>query len=173
MAPILASTRSAFFQQYDYQFEPHVTLYTEFYRLARNRKWKQGSSSKKFEKAWSHCFGPGIPVGCKIDRKESYVGAQDATGDAEFSTMLRALQSLDLGGGTTKRTTKAQRVATKFASHYGSNDSVIEKWQALCEDCGVNPVPSSIKQCKKVQLFPAMCPAENLSVALMLTSPSV
>ncbi|MCJ1439485.1 hypothetical protein MMC27_008879 [Xylographa pallens] len=163
MAPILASTRSVFFQQYDYQFEPRATLYTEFYRLARSRKWKQESNSQKFEKAWGQCFGPDIPVGCNIDRKEDYIRAQYAEDDADFPSMLRALQSLDLGGRTTTKTAKPQRVVTEFASHYGSNDRVIEKWQALCQDCGVNPVSFSINQCKKVQLLPSMCPADNLS----------
>jgi hypothetical protein len=33
---------------------------------------------------------------------------------------------------------------------------VTERWQALCQDCGVNPVPPSIKKCKKVQSLSAM-----------------
>ena len=130
--------------------------------MARSRNWKQGPKSKKFENAWSQCFGTEIPVGCKIGREESYIGAQYATDEADFSSMLHALESLGLEGGTTKRVTRAQRVATKFASHYGSNDSVIEKWQALCEDCGINIVPPSIKQCKKVELSHPTCPTEMM-----------
>ena len=172
MAAILASTRSVFFQQYNYDFEPRATLCAEFYRLAESRKWKRGSNSQKFEKAWDQCFGPDIPVGCNIDRKEDYIRAQYATDHPDFSSMMRALQSLDLEGRTTKRTVKTQRVVTEFAAHYGSNDRVIEKWQALCQDCGVNPVPSSIQQCKKVRLDRAICPAGKLSVVLMLTLPS-
>lgn len=152
MEPILASTRAVFFQQYDYGFEPRATLYTEFHRLAENRKWKQGSNSQKFEKAWYQCFGPDVPVGCNIDKEEGYIRAQYAMDDADISSLMGALQSLDLKGRTTKRSAKIQRVATQFATHYGSNDSVLEKWQTLCQDCGINPVPPSIKQCKKVQL---------------------
>ena len=46
MTPILASTRSTFFQQYEFDFNPCATLHTELRRLAKLRKWKQGSNSK-------------------------------------------------------------------------------------------------------------------------------
>ncbi|KAA6413807.1 MAG: hypothetical protein FRX48_02169 [Lasallia pustulata] len=76
MTPILASTSSTIFQQYDFDFDPCATLLTEFRRLARFRKWKQGSNSKMFKKAWDQCFGLEVPVGYKLDRRESLVGAQ-------------------------------------------------------------------------------------------------
>lgn len=40
MTPMLASARSAFFQQNNFVFGPPVTLYTEFRRLAKIRNWK-------------------------------------------------------------------------------------------------------------------------------------
>ena len=46
MTPILASIKSVFFQQYDFNFDPCVTLHTEFRRLAKFRKWKQGSIAR-------------------------------------------------------------------------------------------------------------------------------
>lgn len=148
MTPMLASARSAFFQQYDFDFDPRATLHSEFRRLAKIRKWKQGSNSRIFDKAWNQCFGSEVPVGHNIDEMESRVGTQYGTDDEDFSSMLRSLQNLDLEGGTKA---KIQRAGTEFASHYGSDARVTERWQALCQDCGVNPVPSSIKQCKKVQ----------------------
>jgi len=156
MALILASTRSAFFQQYNFHFNPHATLHTEFRRLAEDRKWKRGSNSKLFEKAWGHCFGPEVPVGCNIDRRESRTGAQHGTDNDEFSSTLHSLQSLGLEGGATKRAPRVQRVGAEFVSYYGNDAHVTERWQALCQDCGVNPVPPSIKKCKKVQPLPAM-----------------
>ena len=66
----------------------------------------------------------------------------------DFPSVMRSLQSLDLGGGKKKR---ARRVDVEFASHYGSDARVTERRQALCRDCGINPVPPSITQCKKVQ----------------------
>ena len=148
MAPILALTRSAFFQQYDFDFDPCATLHTEFRRLAKIRKWKQGSNSKTFEKAWDRCFGSEVPVGYNIDERRSLIGAQYDMDNKDFSSVMHSLQSLDLGGGKKKR---ARRVGVEFASHYGSDARVTERWQALCRDCGINPVPPSITQCKKVQ----------------------
>jgi len=133
-----------------------ATLHTEFRRLAEDRKWKRGSNSKLFEKAWGHCFGPEVPVGCNIDRRESRTGAQHGTDNDEFSSMLHSLQSLGLDGGATKRAPRVQRVGAEFVSYYGNDAHVTERWQALCQDCGVNPVPPSIKKCKKVQPLPAM-----------------
>jgi len=150
MTPMLASTRSAFFQQYKFDFDPLATLHIEFRRLAKIRNWKQGSNSRIFEKAWSQCFGSEVPVGHNIDGMESRVGAQYGTDNEDFLSMLRSLQSLDLEGGTNKKA-RVRRAGTEFASHYGSDARVTERWQALCQDCGVNPVPSSINQCKKVQ----------------------
>lgn len=110
MAPILASIRSTFFQQYNFDFDPCATLHTEFRRLAKFRKWKQGSNSKIFEKAWDQCFGLEIPVGYNIDKRESLVGAQYDMGNKDLSSVLRSLQSLDLEGGTKKRA-KVRRLA--------------------------------------------------------------
>ncbi len=145
MAPMLASTRSAFFQP----------LHTDFRRLAESRKWKQGSNSKIFEKAWNQCFGSEVPVAYNIDRIEDRVRAQYSTDNEGFSSLLHRLQSLDLEGGTNKNA-RARRVGTEFASLYGSDPYVTERWQALCQDCGVNPVRPSIKQCKKVPPLPVM-----------------
>jgi len=50
MTPTLALARSAFFQQYNFDFDPHATLHIEFRRLAKIRNWKQESNSKIFEK---------------------------------------------------------------------------------------------------------------------------
>ena len=126
MALILVSTRSAFFQQYDFHFNSHATLHTEFRRLAKDRKWKKVSNSKLFEKAWDHCFGSEVPVGCNIDRRESRTEAQHGTNNDEFFFMLHSLQSLDLEEGTIKRTLRAQRVEVKFVFHY-DNDAHVTK----------------------------------------------
>ncbi len=131
MTPMLASARSAFFQQYNFDFDPRPTLNIEFRRLAKIRRWKQGSNSRIFEKAWNQCFGSKVPVGYNIDGMESRVEAQYSTNNEDFSTMLRSLQSLDLERGTSKEA-KVRRAGTEFASHYGSDARVTERWQALC-----------------------------------------
>ena len=149
MTPILASTRSAFFQQYDFDFNPRAALHTEFCRLANFRKWKQGSNRKKFEKAWMQCFGSEVPVDYNFDGNGNLVSAPYRADNEGVSSLLGGLQSLNLGGR--KQKARVQRVGAEFASYYGSDARVTERWQELCQDCGINPVPPSINQCKKVQ----------------------
>ena len=73
-----------------------------------------------------------------------------------FFSVLRRLQSLDLTGGEFKRKLRAKVIGPEFSSYYGSDAGVLEKWQALCQDCGVNPVPPSVTQCKKVRASDAL-----------------
>ncbi|KAL2053125.1 hypothetical protein ABVK25_006449 [Lepraria finkii] len=147
MTPILASTRSAFFQQYDFDFNPRAALHTEFRRLANFRKWKQGSNRMKFEKAWMQCFGSEVPVNYNFDGNGSLVSAPYGADNEDFASLLGSLQSLNLGGR--KQKARVQRGGAEFASYYGSDAHVTERWQELCQDCGINPVPPSINQCKK------------------------
>ncbi len=154
-----ASTQAAFFRQYDFRVDSRASLYTEFIRLADTRKWKEGSKSKKFEQAWCKCFGSDIPVGHDIDKRASRVGAQQSGDGGEFSSLLYSLQNLDLQKRTTKKVIRHKEVEPEFSIIYGTNASVKAKWQALCRDCGVDPLPPSINKCKKVQYLPALCSA--------------
>ena len=150
MASRRASTNTAFFQKRDFVFDPHASLYTEFYRLANSRQWKQGSKKKTFEKAWYECFGPGVPVGEKINEVADRNGAQPKTEEDVFSSMLHGLINLGLGTRTVNRGMKRKDVESNFRTHYGVDASVLGTWQALCRDCGLDPPPSSITTCKKV-----------------------
>jgi len=40
----------------------------------------------------------------------------------------------------------------QFADYYGSDVHDINAWQALCIELGVDPVPDTIAQCKKVRI---------------------
>lgn len=96
MTPILASTRSAFFQQHDFDFNPRAALHTEFCRLANFRKWKQGSNRKKFGKAWMQCFRLEVPIDYNFDGNGSLVSAPYGADNEGFSSLLGgSLQSLN------------------------------------------------------------------------------
>lgn len=149
MTRILASTRSAFFDSYEgFQLNPQASLYTEFRRLATSRGWKQGSNSKVFEKAWCRCFGNDIPVGHNIDLVNRS-GPKGSLDDEDEPSLLLELQDLNIKETASTKIRKG-RVVAEFTSHYGADVSKLEKWQDVCRDCGVHPVPASIKQCKKV-----------------------
>lgn len=148
MAPIPASTKPQFFERYDFGFDPRASLYAEFLRLAESRKWQEGSKSKKFESAWSECFGHNVPVNA------TEMEPCHSSDDEGLSSLLRNMQKLDIG--KKKSRIKIKEVEPEFNLYYGDNDSVKVKWQALCQDCGVNP-PSSIIKCKKVHSLCSDC----------------
>ena len=166
MACTPASTQSAFFQQYEFDFHPRASLYREFVRFADTRKWKEGSKSKKFEKAWRECFGPDVPVGRNVDKRTSRVGAQQSADEGEFSSLLCGLQNLDLEKRASKTVIRKTDVEPEFNMYYGTDASVKARWQELCQDCGVDPLPITITKCKKVQCLlaiPTARTAANIS----------
>lgn len=148
MAPIPALTKAEFFRRYDFDFNPRASLYAEFLRLAESRKWQEGSKSKKFESAWSECFGLNVSVGNIVDQNTTEMEPQHSINDENLSSLLCSMQKLDIGKKTKKKGIKIKAVEPEFNSQYGNDDSVKAKWQALCQDCGVDPPPSIIK-CKK------------------------
>lgn len=44
---------------------------------------------------------------------------------------------------------KLSNALAAFGLHYGQDDTKLDKWQALCSDCGIEHGPS-IKKCKRV-----------------------
>lgn len=41
-------------------------------------------------------------------------------------------------------------VVDHFNENYGTNYKDLSAWKQLCADLGIDPIPESIKQCKKV-----------------------
>ena len=138
-AAVLAQTRSAFFRKYGFEYDARAKLESEFYRLAKKRKWKPGASRKVFEKAWKECFG----TDCLVDQDD-----QDKQGD-QLALVLQ-LQRLELEEGMTDRERYLTQVSWEFDQHYGGDEGVLEKWQLLCRDCGIEEDPPTITRCKKV-----------------------
>ena len=154
MAPLLASTNPEFFRRYNFLFDPRASLYVEFVRLAKSRTWQKGSKSKKFESAWSECFGLGVPVGNDIDEYVTETEPDHNTNDEYLSWLLCSMEKLDIKKKAKKEGLKAKEVEPEFNLQYGSDDSVKAKWGALCKDCGIDPLPS-ITKCKKVKILPS------------------
>lgn len=62
------------------------------------------------------------------------------------------MQRLDIKKTSKRTSLKIREVEPVFNSHYGSDDSLKAKWQALCQDCGIDP-PLSIRKCEKVEFL--------------------
>ena len=67
---------------------------------------------------------------------------------------------------------KKAQVAAMFTQYYGANASKLDKWQMLCSDCGVDPVPRSITGCKKVSFALLLPPSTSLLPSLPSSAPS-
>ena len=164
MPAILASTRAAFFESYNHPFDPDETAYNEFFSLAASRHWKHGSKKDAFGKAWRLCFGDDNPVGRDPETYHDGDGG-NVNGHHDLADQF---QNLNLQPVKQKRLkVHHTQVARLFTDYYGSDVSRLEKWQMLCQDCGLAPPPTSITQCKKVSIL-----LINLFFLLWSTSPS-
>ena len=145
----LASTRLSFFERYGFVIRNGFGIYDEFERLARTRKWRQGSKRRKYEKAWRECFGEHAPVGTTTVEGSNMNGQEED----ELARLLSGLEDLDLQGRRHGlREERLRRVAQQFTTYYGMDDRVLESWQALCQDTGIDGHLASIKKCKKVNV---------------------
>ncbi|KAF2122002.1 hypothetical protein BDV96DRAFT_562785 [Lophiotrema nucula] len=78
-----------------------------------------------------------------------YRGFQDNRQD-DLATML---SKLSIQQGWTKKETARRRgeiYEAEFDHHFVSGRTKLEVWQALCEEVGIEDIPSSITQCRKV-----------------------
>ncbi|KAL8792191.1 MAG: hypothetical protein Q9195_005213 [Heterodermia aff. obscurata] len=142
----LASIRLSFFEKYEFGIRNGFGIYDEFERLARTRNWRRGSKSRKYEKAWRECFGDDVPVGTMVEGSDMNGEEED-----ELAQLLSELENLDLQGG--RREERLRHVAQQFTTYYGMDDRVLESWQALCQDCGIDGHFTSIRKCKKVSVW--------------------
>ena len=144
----LASTRLSFFERYEFGIRNGFGIYDEFERLARARNWRQGSRSRKYDKAWRECFGEDVPVGIMVEGSD--VKGQEEDG---LASLLSDLEGLDLQGRRGgKREERLRHVARQFTTYYGMDDRALESWQALCQDCGIDGYLASKRECKKVNV---------------------
>jgi hypothetical protein len=49
----------------------------------------------------------------------------------------------------TKRQRKPEALTAEIAFHYGTNMTKLDRWQELCEDVGLEDIPTTITQCRK------------------------
>jgi hypothetical protein len=84
-----------------------------------------------------------------------------------FEPDPRAPFKLELGrlckhvGARTKKEKKdlqTEALTAEIKFHYGSSMSRLDRWQELCEEVGIEKIPTSITQCQKVCIA---CPANR------------
>jgi hypothetical protein len=69
---------------------------------------------------------------------------------ATFKDELARLAEHENWSNNAKRKQQVKALTAEIAHHYGTHMNKLDRWQQLCEDVGIDVIPTSIKQCKKV-----------------------
>jgi hypothetical protein len=71
---------------------------------------------------------------------------------ATFRDELARLAKHENWSNKTKRKQQVKALSAEITHHYGTCKDKLDRWQQLCEDVGIDVVPKSITQCRKVSL---------------------
>jgi hypothetical protein len=72
------------------------------------------------------------------------------TPTATFKDELARLAKHENWSNKTTRKQQVKALSAEIAHHYGTNKNKLDRWQQLCEDVGIDVIPTSITQCRKV-----------------------
>lgn len=61
---------------------------------------------------------------------------------------------------TEKKEIQKRALTAEIKFHYGAEISKLDRWQELCREVGIEKIPTSIPQCRKVWMT-AYCPADT------------
>jgi hypothetical protein len=70
---------------------------------------------------------------------------------ATFKQELARLAKHESWSGNAKQKQQVKALTAEIAHHYGTNMNKLDRWQQLCEDVGIDFIPTSITQCRKVR----------------------
>ncbi|KAH8644453.1 hypothetical protein IG631_01917 [Alternaria alternata] len=165
------SQAGAWFQKFPpFVYNPTAGIRSNFERLAAQRKW----AGKTVRKRWAECqaeefdyaYGtdttkletwqnlcrevhvsdpPGSITQCKREEFHGFVPSPE-------DDLIAKLSKLSIHQGWSKNEEKRRRaevVEFEVLRHYGPDKSSLAKWQELCRDVKIDPIPQSITQCKK------------------------
>lgn len=68
----------------------------------------------------------------------------------DFNSLFNRLAIKEGLSKSQRKKRRHEAIAGEIDAIYGRDTSKLEKWQELCRDVKIEPVPSSITQCKKV-----------------------
>lgn len=69
---------------------------------------------------------------------------------ARFNAQLAALAQHQNWSKAEKKQRRGEAIEAEFHDLYGTDYGRLDKWQELCQDVGVDAVPSTVGGCKKV-----------------------
>jgi hypothetical protein len=80
---------------------------------------------------------------------------------ATFKHELARLAKHENWNSNAKRKQQVKALTAEIAHHYGTHMNKLDRWQQLCEDVGVDVIPTSITQCRKVPFERSLQPAST------------
>jgi hypothetical protein len=69
---------------------------------------------------------------------------------ATFKNELARLSKHENWSTKRRHKEQVQALTAELAHHYGTHLNKLDRWQQLCEDVGIDVIPTSITQCRKV-----------------------
>jgi hypothetical protein len=92
--------------------------------------------------------------------------------DSLEGSELARLAKYEQWSSKTKRKQQVKALSAEITHHYGTHKNKLDRWQQLCEDVGIDVVPTSIRQCRKVRLGITDMPRwENYAKYMQTVSP--
>lgn len=68
----------------------------------------------------------------------------------DFNSLFNRLAIKEGWSKTQRKKRRHEAIAGELDAIYGTDTTKLEKWQELCRDVKIDPVPGSITKCKKV-----------------------
>lgn len=104
----------------------------------------------------SDCSTPPPSDNGSSDQGHDYFAQEEFHGfvPSPEDDLIAKLSKLSIHQGWSKNEEKRRRaevVEFEVLRHYGPDKSSLAKWQELCRDVKIDPIPQSITQCKKVR----------------------
>ncbi|KAJ4365991.1 hypothetical protein N0V95_000368 [Ascochyta clinopodiicola] len=72
-----------------------------------------------------------------------------ASPNDDFNSLFKRLAIREGLSKTQRKKRRNHAIAAEMDAAYGTDITKLEKWQELCRDVGIEPVPQSITQCRK------------------------
>ena len=83
---------------------------------------------------------------------ESYFASHGITAGPkeDFNSLFNRLAIKEGWSKTQRKKRRHEAIAGEVDAIYGTDNTKLEKWQELCRDVKIEPIPGSITKCKKV-----------------------
>lgn len=100
----------------------------------------------------SHDATPDRSASGSSESDEGYFASRGITAGPQddFNSLFNRLAIKEGWSKTQRKKRRHEAIAGEVDAIYGTDTTKLEKWQELCRDVKIEPVPGSITKCRKV-----------------------